>query len=441
MLDVDPELVDVHRFQRLVARAGETKDAELRATQLREALALWRGPPLADLALEPFAQVEIARLEEWRTAAREDLIYAELEVGRHSQLVGELEALVAEHPLRERLRGQLMLALYRSGRQAEALEAYREARETLVEQLGIEPSPELQRLEQAILRHDRELELSSQPEVATVPQPEPLDRRKTVTILFTDIVDSTSLGARLDPEVMRSVMRRYYDTVRTIVERHGGTLEKFIGDAAMAVFGIPQLHEDDALRAVRAAGELREALAGLNADLGRDHQLTIQIRTAINTGEVIAADTASGQQFAAGGAVNVAMRLQQSALPGETLLGPATERLVRDAVTTEPVESVDLGGSLGRGAGLPPRGACRPGPPATPAPRPADRQNGGARNAAECIRPGLRGTSKRRAHHPRRGRYRQDAARRRAGVGAWLRGDRALSDAASPTGRGPPTCR
>ena len=144
-------------------------------------------------------------------------------------------------------------------------------------------------------------------------------------------------------------MRRYYDTVRTIVERHGGTLENFIGDAAMAVFGIPQLHEDDALRAVRAAGELREALAGLNADLGREHQLTIQIRTAINTGEVIAADTASGQQFAAGGAVNVAMRLQQSALPGETLLGAATERLVRDAVTTEPVESLDLGGSLGRG--------------------------------------------------------------------------------------------
>jgi DNA-binding SARP family transcriptional activator/tetratricopeptide (TPR) repeat protein len=348
VLDVDPELVDLHRFLRLVARAGEGKDAEVRATQLREALALWRGPPLADLALEPFAQVEIARLEELRTAAREELIYAELEVGRHSQLVGELEVLVAEHPLRERLRGQLMLALYRSGRQAEALEAYREARETLVEGLGIEPSPELQRLEQAILRHDRELELSSEPKVTAVPQPEPLERRKTVTILFTDIVDSTSLGARLDPEVMRSVMRRYYDTVRTIVERHGGTLEKFIGDAAIAVFGIPQLHEDDALRAVRTASELREALAGLNADLGRDHQLTIQIRTAINTGEVIAADTASGQQFAAGGAVNVAMRLQQSALPGETLLGPTTERLVRDAVTTELVESVELGSSLGR---------------------------------------------------------------------------------------------
>ena len=267
MLDVDPELVDVHRFQRLVARAGEVKDPELRATQLREALALWRGPPLADLALEPFAQVEIARLEELRTAAREDLIYAELEVGRHSQLVGELEALVAEHPLRERLRGQLMLALYRSGRQAEALEAYREARETLVEQLGIEPSPELQRLEQAILRHDRELELASQPEVAAVLQPEPLDRRKTVTILFTDIVDSTSLGARLDPEVMRrrdAPLLRHGAHDRGTPRGHAREVHRRRGNGGLR---IPQLHEDDALRAVRAAGELREALAGLNADL------------------------------------------------------------------------------------------------------------------------------------------------------------------------------
>ena len=154
--------------------------------------------------------------------------------------------LVAEHPLRERLRGQMMLALYRSGRQAEALEAYRQARETLVEELGIEPSPDLQRLEQSILRHDSELDLvrTAAPEVWSGG-----DRRKTVTILFADIVNSTSLGAQLDPKVLRAIMRRYFDTVRTIVERHGGTVERFIGDAAMAVFGIPQVHEDDALRA------------------------------------------------------------------------------------------------------------------------------------------------------------------------------------------------
>jgi class 3 adenylate cyclase len=344
VLAIEPDRVDFHRFERLVAQAADTDDAERRADLLRQALALWRGPPLADLAFEPFAQVAIARLEELRTAAREELIHAELELGRHAALVGELEALVLEHPLRERPRGQLMLALYRSGRQAEALEAYRTARETLVNELGIDPSPELQKLEQAMLRHDPELDLRAR--VASAPT-EP-DRRKTVTLLFTDVVDSTSLSATLDPEVMRGVMKRYFDTVRTIVERHGGTVEKFIGDAAMAAFGIPQLHEDDALRAVRAADELREAMTGLNTELERDHGLAIQIRTAIDTGEVIAGDPASGQTFATGTTVNIAMRLHQAALPGETLVGAATEQLVRAAVTTEQVEPVELGGALGR---------------------------------------------------------------------------------------------
>jgi DNA-binding SARP family transcriptional activator len=343
-LAVDTDRVDVHRFERLVAAAGETEDARRRSDLLREALALWRGPALADLGFEAFAQIPIARLEERRTAAREDLVAAELELGRHAQLVGELEALVAEHPLRERLRGQLMLALYRSGRQAEALEAYRNARETLVDELGIDPSPDLQQLEQAILRHDQELDL---PARVAAPASEP-DRRKTVTILFTDVVDSTGLGAALDPEVMRAVMSRYFDAVRTIVERHGGTVEKFVGDAAMAVFGIPQQHEDDALRAVRAAGELRQAITGLNADIQRDHGVAIQIRSAINTGEVLAGHSASGEPFATGHAINVAMKLHESALPAEIVLGPVTRGLVRDAVATEPVDEVEMGGAVGR---------------------------------------------------------------------------------------------
>jgi DNA-binding SARP family transcriptional activator len=343
-LAVGADRVDLHRFERLVATAGETEDARRRTDLLHEALALWRGPALADLAFEQFAQIPIARLEERRTAAREDLIAAELDLGRHAQLVGELEALVAEHPLRERLRGQLMLALYRSGRQAEALEAYRLARETLVEELGIEPSSELQQLEQSILRHDKELDLAAR---VVAPSAEP-ERRKTVTILFTDVVDSTGLGAALDPEVMRAVMSRYFDSVRTIVERHGGTLEKFIGDAAMAVFGVPQQHEDDALRAVRAAAELQKAISGLNTELDREHGVTIQIRTAINTGEVVSGDPGSGQPFATGVAINVAMRLHEAALPAEILLGPTTHQLVRETAATEPVEPVELGGTLGR---------------------------------------------------------------------------------------------
>ena len=127
---------------------------ETAAAKLREALALWRGPALADLAYESFAQVEIARLEEMRLTVLEQRIDADLALGRHAELVGELEALVARFPLREPLRGQLMLALYRSGRQAEALDAYRAARRELAEELGLEPSEELQRLEQAILRHE-----------------------------------------------------------------------------------------------------------------------------------------------------------------------------------------------------------------------------------------------------------------------------------------------
>src|SRR5262249_48624484 len=152
---------------------------------------------------------------------------------------------------------------------------------------------------------------------------------------------STGLSAALDPEVLRSVMRRYFDTVRTIVERHGGTVEKFIGDAAMAVFGMPQMHEDDALRAVRAANDLREALVGLNHELERDHGPLLQIRTGINTGEALAGDAAAGEPFATGAAVTVAARLQQAALPAETLLGEVTHSVLRDAVASEPVEPID----------------------------------------------------------------------------------------------------
>ena len=337
VLDVSPEQVDLHRFERLVARAAEGGDAALRSEVLHEALALWRGPPLADLAFEPFALIEVARLEELHTAAREELIDAELELGRHSQLVGELDTLVTENPLRERLRGQLMLALYRSGRQAEALDAYRRARETLVDELGIEPSSGLQRLEQAILRHDAELDLA-----APAPDQGPADeRRKTVTVVCVDMFESTSLDVALDAEVLRAVVRRYFDAVRTIVLRHGGTIEKFVGDTAIGVFGVPRMHEDDALRGVRAANELREALGTLNADFRSEHGLEVQVRIGINTGEVLAGDAAAGEPFATGPAVSTALRLQQAAGAGEILLGEVTRTLLGDGVEVEPVEARD----------------------------------------------------------------------------------------------------
>ncbi len=160
-LDVDADQVDADRFERLAAEgreALERGDHRGAAETLSEALGLWRGPPLADFAYEPFAHNEIARLEELRLDVLENRVETDLALGRHAALVSELETLVAEHPTRERLRGQLMLALYRAGRQAEALESYRDARRALDEELGLEPGPELQQLEQSILNQDPALE-------------------------------------------------------------------------------------------------------------------------------------------------------------------------------------------------------------------------------------------------------------------------------------------
>ncbi|MGZ8739889.1 MAG: BTAD domain-containing putative transcriptional regulator [Gaiellaceae bacterium] len=162
-LTVEPDELDRDRFERLLAEgraALETGDPADAADQFRRALGLWRGAPLSDLSYERFAQDEIMRLEELHVAALEDRIEAELAVGHHAELVPELEALVTKHPLRERLRGQLMLALYRAGRQAEALEAYRATRRTLLAELGIEPGHALRELEHAILDQDRTLDVS-----------------------------------------------------------------------------------------------------------------------------------------------------------------------------------------------------------------------------------------------------------------------------------------
>jgi YVTN family beta-propeller protein len=162
VLDLDAEALDAARFQRLATAAREREQAgelEAAAALMREAIRLWRGPAMAGLELEGAALNDLARLEELRFAAELDLVDYQLALGEHERLVPELERLVAQHPLDERLRGQLILALYRSGRQADALQAYRETRETLVETLGIEPSAPLQRLERAILNHDPALEL------------------------------------------------------------------------------------------------------------------------------------------------------------------------------------------------------------------------------------------------------------------------------------------
>jgi predicted ATPase/class 3 adenylate cyclase len=168
--------------------------------------------------------------------------------------------------------------------------------------------------------------------------------RKTVTVLFCDVTGSTALGEELDPESLREVIQRYFAEMQTVIERHGGTVEKFIGDAVMAVFGVPQVHEDDALRAVRAAIEMQAVLTTLEDEFEQGWGTHIQARIGVNTGEVVAAGPASGQSFVSGDAVNVAARLEQAAEPGEILLGEPTYRLVRAAVIAEPTEPLDLKG-------------------------------------------------------------------------------------------------
>jgi class 3 adenylate cyclase/tetratricopeptide (TPR) repeat protein len=172
--------------------------------------------------------------------------------------------------------------------------------------------------------------------------PEPV--RKTVTIVFADLAGSTGLGERLDPEALRDVQTRYFEAMRQPLERHGGTVEKYIGDAVMAVFGVPVLHEDDALRAVRAGIEMRDAMASLNARLHADLGVRLVVRIGVNSGEVAAADAAAGQGLVAGDAVNTAARLQSAAPPGQILIGPHTRSLVAQAVRLRPRPAVQLAG-------------------------------------------------------------------------------------------------
>jgi class 3 adenylate cyclase/predicted ATPase len=170
------------------------------------------------------------------------------------------------------------------------------------------------------------------------------ERRKLATLLFCDLVGSTALGERVDPETVREIMVRYFEQSRAAIERHGGTVEKFAGDAVMAVFGVPVAHEDDAVRAVRAASDLQAGMAELNRELESRHGCRIALRVGLNTGEVVAGDATARQMVVTGDAVNVAARLEQHARPGETLVGEATYRLVREAVEAEPVEPIPAKG-------------------------------------------------------------------------------------------------
>ena len=335
LLQVRAEEFDLALAEELVGDGGAD-----RGQRLRRALALWRGPALVDFGHEPFAQADIARLEELHLAAVEERIEDDLALGRHRELIGELEALVRQHPFRERPRAQLMLALYRCGRQAEALALGRKTRRLFVEDLGIEPGPELRQLERRILNHDQAL--APRPNQPTAPaRPAVVDarpareERKVLSVLIADVVRGASPAEQLDPEDVRAAVSPYQRRLRAVLERYGGTVEMYMGDAAMALFGAPVTHEDDAERAVRAALAINDWIAGQDQSL--------RLRITVSTGEALVrlgARLADGAGVAVGEVVNAAARLQRAAPAGAVVVDQATYVATRRWISYDPLQTV-----------------------------------------------------------------------------------------------------
>ncbi|HZD02005.1 MAG TPA: BTAD domain-containing putative transcriptional regulator [Actinomycetes bacterium] len=351
LLQLDPEQLDLRRFRRLLDEGRGALAVGEPATAVRllhEALSLWRGPVLADVVAAGGAWPELVGIDEERVAALEVRLEADLALGLHLELIGELEGLIRQHPLREQLHGQLMLALYRSGRQADALAAYRAARRVLVDELGIEPGLRLQRLEQAILAQDPALELlgpaatGDEPSAAgeqahgsarPVRAGEPSGaERKLVTVLFAEVDEPPAEQGERDPEDVSSMLERNLERVHTEISGFGGVVEHAIGGTIMAVFGVPHTREDDPERAVRTALAIRDALSG-----------GVEMRIAVATGEALVTPGA-GSTRVAGDLVSICARLQQAAPPGSVLVSEATERATSRVISYGPASLLSLPG-------------------------------------------------------------------------------------------------
>jgi DNA-binding SARP family transcriptional activator len=288
VLEIPLVQVDAHRFERDVAAAGTQPDPSRRLAMLETALALWRGPPLGEFAGVGWADHEATRLEALHIQALQRRFDALLELGRAGEAAAELEHTAPAHPLDERFWAQLMLALYRSGRQADALGAYQQVRRHLADELGIEPGSELGELEQRILGHDATLMASREvrarveddPAGATRPAGDLQPRADTrlVALVRTDVVDSTPLTLRLGDDVAASVFQRHLRTLQGVIDAHGGTLVKSLGDGLIAAF-------DSASTAVRASQEMQASIQHRN----RLHQsiAPLHIRVGVSVGDVI----------------------------------------------------------------------------------------------------------------------------------------------------------
>jgi DNA-binding SARP family transcriptional activator len=357
-LHIEPGDLDLLEFQGLTAEARAAppeRAAELR----RQALDLWRGPPLADVELAGPARYEVGRLSEQHLATQIELLEAELELGRHAQLVGELELLVAAHPYQERLRELLMLALYRSGRQAEALAAYQTVRRVLREEVGLEPGQALRDLETAILRHDaallgnagREPPASVTPASAPTPTAPPrtpdVGELRPVTALFADVVDSRTLAGRLSPDEVRVLMGGCMTQMSQAVEEYGGTIQAYQGDSICAYFGVPTAHEDDPERAGRAALRIIEVVGNYARDIAAAWSIPgFAVRVGINTGTVSVGLVGAGnpQLAAFGDAIGVAGYVTAAAAPGTIALGDETARRLAARFTVEPLGELEVRG-------------------------------------------------------------------------------------------------
>ena len=318
---LEPGELDLERFDALADEGRRALAAglpERAAARLRAALAEWRGPPLADLAFEAFSQAEVARLEGVRAAALEDRIEADLRLGRHGELVAELEALVARDPLRERPRAQLMLALYRAGRQADALDAYREAARTLDAELGLRPGPELESLQRAILAQDPALD---RPAAPAAEAPAAGRSRTTATILFTDLAGSTRMRAQLGDEQADAVRREHDRRIRDVLAVHRGREVKTLGDGFLAVF-------ESAGAAVASAVDVQRAI---DRQSGRG-ATALGLRVGVGAGDVA---WEGGDVF--GTPVVEAQRLCAAAAAGEILVAD-TVRLLAGSSLEAPVE-------------------------------------------------------------------------------------------------------
>ncbi len=325
-LSVEAEALDLNRFEQ-TWRAGRGAlaegDARRASGELSGALSMWRGSALADLRYEDGFAADIRRLDDTRAACVEDRIAADLALGDHARLIPELEALVSDNPLRERLQEQLMLALYRAGRQADALAAYQAARRTLVDELGIEPSPELAAMERRILQHDPALAAPPADPAAEVlsASPEGRDRRerKVVSLLVAQL----SPAAGTDVEDIELLVPRMRTVAEACIERFGGLVGHSAGGDVRAVFGAPNTREDDPQRAARAGFAIVAEIAEEVPDA--------VVRIGLDTGEALVSVDGAGDAAAAaaGGVAQRAASVQAIAAPGDVLASAAAYRALR----------------------------------------------------------------------------------------------------------------